>query len=203
MGSSSSSSKMGNAAARQRLTAHDFKYIAKNTAFLTESLVEEYYAELLAGNTDGKITKDQFKKIFNLAFPERPAHKLSALTKKLANEEKTDGKIPLASIALLVYLFCDGKTEENLSQMFNMFDEDGNGSISIEELLSLMALFIELGMDEGTADMATVMAEVYNLGDRDKNDKLERSEFINGMMKHPVTKKLLQIKTIDALLNTY
>jgi len=194
---------MGNAAARERLKPHDFKYIAKNTAFLTESLVEEYYTELSKNNPDGKVSKDEFKKVFNLAFPERPSHKLSALTKKLANEEKTDGKIPLASIGLLIFLFCDGKTEENLSQMFNLFDEDGNGSISINELLSLMALFIELGMDEGTADMATVMAEVYNLGDRNKDEKLERTEFINGMTKHPVTKKLLEIKTIDALLNTY
>merc|ERR1712025_836845 len=167
----SQSARMGNAAARQRLKAHDFKYTAKNTAFLTESLVEEYFAELISNNTGGKISQEEFKKIFNLAFPERPADKVEALTKKIANEEKTDGTIPLCSIALMIYLFCDGKTEENLSQ--------------------------------GNADMATVMAEVYNLGDRDRNEKLERTEFINGMMGHPVTKKLLEIKTIDALLSTY
>ena len=30
--------------------------------------------------------------------------------------------------------------------MFNLFDEDGNGNISIEELLNMMAFFIEIGM---------------------------------------------------------
>ncbi len=30
-------------------------------------------------------------------------------------------------------------------QIFNLFDEDGNGNISIEELLNLMAFFIEIG----------------------------------------------------------
>ena len=29
--------------------------------------------------------------------------------------------------------------------MFNLFDEDGNGNISIEELLNMMAFFIEIG----------------------------------------------------------
>ena len=90
---------------------------------------------------------------------------------------------------MLLYLFCDGKTEDNLGQvpptphpdyhlcrerhyllssyyhhlcrhrhdlyllgltfshhqMFNLFDEDGNGSINVEELLNMMAFFIEIG----------------------------------------------------------
>ena len=35
----------------------------------------------------------EFKKIFRLAFPERPEDKLELLTMKVANVEKTDGKI--------------------------------------------------------------------------------------------------------------
>ena len=36
---------------------------------------------------------EDFKKIFNLAFPERPDEKVNALTEKLRNVEKTDGSI--------------------------------------------------------------------------------------------------------------
>ena len=32
----------------------------------------------------------------------------------------------MSTMLVLFYLFCDGKTEDNLSQMFNMFDMDGN-----------------------------------------------------------------------------
>ena len=46
---------------------------------------------------------------------------------------------------VLLYLFCDGKTEDNLLGIFNLFDEDGNGTISIDELLNMMAFFIEIG----------------------------------------------------------
>merc|ERR1719391_988713 len=78
-----------------------------------------------------------FKKIFRLAFPERPEEKLDALIEKIRNVEKTDGSIPIHSIAMLIYLFCDGKTEDNLGQMFNLFDTDGNEkSHHVKELLN-------------------------------------------------------------------
>merc|ERR1719310_2512089 len=106
-----------------------------------------------------------FKKIFRLAFPERP--------------------------------------EENLGQMFNLFDTDGNGTISISELLNMMAFFIEMGMDTGSNDMAMVMSEVFMKGDKNKDELLNKQEFITGMTQHPVTKKILEVKTIDALLATF
>ena len=86
---------------------------------------------------------------------------------------------------MLLYLFCDGKTEDNLLGIFNLFDEDGNGTISIDELLNMMAFFIEIGehfffcvqdqlltkspfagADSGSVDMATVMAEMFQKGDQ-------------------------------------
>ena len=62
--------------------------------------------------------------------------------------------------------------------MFNLFDEDGNGNISIEELLNMMAFFIEVGMDTGNVDMAKTMAEVFSLGDINQDDKLTKVEFV-------------------------
>ena len=44
------------------------------------------------------------------------------------------------------------------------------------------------------------MAEMFQKGDADKNEKLELKEFTQGMLTHPVTSKILGIKTIDALL---
>jgi len=195
--------RMGNTAARQRLKAQDFAYISRNTAFLSRDIVSDYYTELMSRCPDGKMEPEEFKKIFRLAFPERPEDKLDLLTTKVANVEKTDGKIPLHTIGMLLYLFCDGKTEDNLGQMFNLFDEDGNGSINVEELLNMMAFFIEIGADAGSVDLATVMAEMFQSGDRNNDEKLTKAEFEKGMMNHPVISSLLKVKTIDALLSTF
>jgi hypothetical protein len=43
------------------------------------------------------------------------------------------------------------------------------------------------------------MAEMYHVGDKDKNQKLELKEFIRGMLEHPVTSKILRIKKIGKL----
>merc|ERR1711972_706566 len=107
----------------------------------------DLYNELIEKYPLGKMDPEDFKKVFRFAFPERPEEKLTALTEKLRNVEKTDGTIPMHAIAMLLYLFSDAKKEENLGQIFNLFDEDGNGNININELLSMMAFFIEIGMD--------------------------------------------------------
>merc|ERR1712130_279980 len=174
---------MGNAAARQRLKFKDFAYIAKNTNFASRGIVEDYYNELIAKCPIGKMDLEQFKVTFRLAFPERPEEKLLLLTEKVANVDKTDGMIPLHCMGMLLYLFCDGKTEDNLLGIFN--------------------LFIEIGADSGKVDMATVMAEMFQKGDQNKDDKLTKAEFVAGMTGHPVIAKILAHKTIDALLETF
>jgi len=182
---------MGNTQARNRLKAQDFHYIAKNTAFLTSDVVNDYYKEVIESSSIGKMEPEMFKKIFRLAFPERPEEKLDALIEKIRNVEKTDGSIPIHSIAMLIYLFCDGKTEDNLGQMFNLFDTDGNGTISISELLNMMAFFIEMGMDTGSNDMAMVMSEVFMKGDKNKDELLNKQEFITVGFNRNFTSKLI------------
>jgi len=195
--------KMGNAQARRRLNAKDFQYIAKNTALLNMQMVTEYFNDLTSKYPDGKMDVQDFKKIFQLAFPERKEAKVDQLAEKLRNVEKTDGTIPMFTIAMLLFWFSDGVLDENLAEMFKLFDEDGNGNISIDELLNMMAFFIELGMDTGNVDMAKTMAEVFSLGDINKDDKLSKVEFVQGMKSHPVMSKIMSMKTIDALLDTF
>merc|ERR1712110_958709 len=124
---------MGNTAARQRLKAQDFAYISRNTAFLSRDIVSDYYTELMSRCSDGKMEPEEFKKIFRLAFPERPEDKLDLLAAKVANVEKTDGKIPLHTIGMLLYLFCDGKTEDNLGQMFQSGDRNNDEKLTKAE----------------------------------------------------------------------
>merc|ERR1712098_883190 len=121
--------------------AADFHYLAKNTAFATNDLVEEYYNNLMDKYPDGKMSTDDFIATFRLAFPSRPEDKVIKLADEMANK-------------------------------------DGNKVITIDELLNLMSVFIEIGEGKDhKVDLATVMAEMYHKGDADKNEKLEVGEF--------------------------
>merc|ERR1711925_27434 len=92
--------------------------------------------------SDGKMDVESFIATFQLAFPERPKDKVEKLAAEMANK---DGKISMANMLILFYLFCSGKTEDNLIHIFNLFDQDGNKVITIDELLNLMSVFIEIG----------------------------------------------------------
>jgi len=190
---------MGNAQARSRVNASDFSYIAKNTAFLSKEIVEEYYKKITTESPDGKMEPASFKTVFRTAFPERPEDKVDKLIAEIQNK---DGKIAVASLLMLIFLFSDGSQDAKVGEIFDIFDQDGNGSICVSELLQLMAFFIEIGEGKShKVDMATVMAEMFNLGDADGNEKLEKAEFIRGMKNHPVTSKILAINKIDAILD--
>merc|ERR1712203_1039515 len=155
------------------------------------------HAQVIMGNAQAR----RRIKAFKIAFPERPEDKVIKLADEMANK---NDEISMANMLILFYLFCSGKMEDNLVHIFNLFDQDGNKVITIDELLSLMSVFIEIGEGKDhKVDLATVMAEMYRKGDADKNEKLELNEFVEGMMSHPVTSKIIGIKTIDALLEMF
>jgi len=191
---------MGNSQARQRIKARDFDYLAKYTGFVTCELVEEYFDMCMDKYPDGKMDRETFIKMFNIAFPTRPIEKVEILADELTNP---NGKISMANMLILFYLFCSGKMEDNLAGIFNLFDQDGNKIITLNELYELMSVFIEIAEGkENNLDLAKVMAEMFKLGDKNKDEVLELAEFKQGMVEHPVTGKILREKSLDSLLAT-
>ena len=71
----------------------------------------------------------------------------------------------MANMLILFYLFCSGKMEDNLTGIFNLFDQDGNKvkidpklgwtnwifssqMITLNELYELMSVFIEIAHEK-------------------------------------------------------
>merc|ERR1711890_110154 len=104
--------KMGNAAFRQRMKAADFDYLAKNTAYLRPEIVETKFGELKEKYPSGEMKPEDFRDVFQLAFPECHHAALIKLSEFLTNK---DGTIPMSSMLMLLYLLCDGQTDDNLA----------------------------------------------------------------------------------------
>merc|ERR1711884_268763 len=112
------------------------------------------------------------------------------------------GKMDLEQFKVTFRLAFPERPEEKLllltEKVANVDKTDG-----MIPLHSMMAFFIEIGADSGKVDMATVMAEMFQRGDQNKDDKLTKAEFVAGMTGHPVIAKILAHKTIDSLLETF
>lgn len=189
---------MGNAQARQRIKARDFDYLAKFTGFANEELVEEYFDTLMDKYPDGKMSIEDFIDTFKIAFPERPEDKIQKLATNMANK---DDRISMANMLILFYMFCGGNLKENLVGIFNLFDADGNKVITLNELYEIMAVFIEIGEGKDhKVDLAKTMAEMFQKADINKDEVMDLKEFQTGVMDHPVTSKIFQMKKIDAIL---
>jgi len=189
---------MGNAQVRASMKPENLDYIAKNTRLMSREVVTTYFNKYVGVVSSGRIEADGFREIFNLAFPSRPLDKLDLLIARLVDDENT---IAIGQLLVLLYMFSDGKTTDNLSQMFKLFDADNSGFICLNELRELMAYFIKCGQDNATEnDPAKVMAEMFHRGDADGDEKLQHDEFVKGMYDHPVTRKILEIKTLDEML---
>ena len=50
-------------------------------------------------------------------------------------------------------------------------------------------------------DLAKTMAEMFHKADANKDEVMDLKEFKSGVMDHPVTAKIFQIKKIDAILD--
>ena len=51
---------------------------------------------------------------------------LREVTLPIANSNQYLHVLAMANMLILFYLFCSGKTEDNLTHIFNLFDQDGN-----------------------------------------------------------------------------
>jgi len=165
---------MGNAQARQRIKARDFDYLAKFTGFATDECVEHYFDTLMDKYPDGKMSVEDFIDTFKVAFPERPEEKVQKLAENMANK---DGKISMANMLILFFMFCGGKLEDNLVGIFNLFDADGNKVITLNELYEMMAVMIEIGEGKDhKVDLAKTLAEMFQKADINKDEVMDLKE---------------------------
>ncbi|CAI2374083.1 unnamed protein product [Moneuplotes crassus] len=69
----------------------------------------------------------------------------------------------------------DQPTEDQLREVFNTFDRDGNGSIDAEEIQKVIQ---ELGLDAKSSEIENLISEA----DKDGNGKIEFDEFKKAVL---------------------
>ena len=184
---------MGNKTAKAAVTDEDLEYIAKHTAATKED-VKEKFEIYLKNHPDGKISKTQFKNMMKTCYPDAKADNLENHIFPMY-DFNNDGKIDFQEFMIVLYIMSSGTREENLGQIFRVFDSNQDGTISKKEMERIVKdLYYLFQFDEKvnkksktakgmmkqkSKDMAS---KAFDEMDQDRDGKVSKEEFISACL---------------------
>ena len=143
---------------------------------LTEEQIAEFQEafKLFDKNGDGTITTEELGTIMKSLGQNPTKTELEDIIKDVDNDGNGTVDFP-EFLTMMIRKMKDPKLAEDIRQAFKVFDKDGNGFISRDELRQAMASLGQKLTDEE-------INEMINAADTDSDGLVNREEFIKMMM---------------------
>ncbi|XP_023419304.1 recoverin [Cavia porcellus] len=170
-----------------------------NTKFTEEELAT-WYQSFLKECPNGRISRQQFESIYSKFFPDSDP-KAYAQHVFRSFDANNDGTLDFKEYVIALHMTTAGKTNQKLEWAFSLYDVDGNGAISKNEVLEIvMAIFKminpedvkHLPDDENTPEKRA--EKIWTFFGKKDDDKLSEEEFIEGTLANKEILRLIQFE---------
>lgn len=134
-------SRMGNTKS-SALSKELLEELKSNTKY-TEAELCTWYQSFLKECPGGKISKEQFEGIYASFFPNADPTEYARHVFR-SFDTNADGTLDFKEYIVALHLTSGGKTRQKLEWAFGLYDVDGNGTISkneIHEIVKVLELF--------------------------------------------------------------
>ena len=191
---------MGNKSAKVVINDEDLDYIAKHTSAKRED-VKAQFDTFLKKHPDGKISKSQFKQMMKACYPQAKDENLDNHIFPMY-DFNGDGHIDFQEFMIVLYVMSNGSREENLGQIFRVFDSNRDGTISQDEMLRIVKnLYYLFKFDDKKEDTKgkdskpdakekkmkrqetkEFAMKAFKEMDQDNDGKVTKEEFVNACL---------------------
>lgn len=174
----------------------ELEVLLKRTKFNKED-IEKWYKIFMKSHPDGKMSRDQFHDIYGKVYTEEESISENIFK---SFDHNGDGEVSFRELMITLSLSNAGSPEEKLKWLFDVYDLDGNGKITLDEVRNMADIFhnIRKGGDNkrrlsssDSQEADDFVSDIFNDVDLDKNGYWTLDEFEAGVKKHPFLKKIV------------
>ncbi|KAI9761833.1 MAG: hypothetical protein M4579_000773 [Chaenotheca gracillima] len=191
---------------QSKLNTQELNELARATHFDKKEL-QQWYKGFLKDCPSGNLTKDEFQGIYKQFFPFGDPSKFADYVFNVFDSDKS-GTIDFKEFICALSVTSRGKMEDKLDWAFQLYDIDGDGKISYDEMLSIVeAIYkmvgsmVKLPEDEDTPEKR--VKKIFAMMDKDENGSLDMNEFKEGnaqsaantVQNHPATQSVKETVT--------
>ncbi|KAL4235607.1 Guanylate cyclase activator 1A [Mactra antiquata] len=164
----------------------------------TREEIEEWFKEYQSSLRKGmnKLTMKEFEEVYNSVFDGDASAFVQQLFRSFDMDK--DGYLDFKEFIVGLCVSGSDNLETKLQWAFKMYDIDGNGSISREEMSSMLkAIYrmVSTDMSNSKSDIKTIeelVSSFFKSFDENQDDAISQEEFVTGAKTMPIILHLLQ-----------